>query len=327
VEMINSRKTDHLEICAQKDVESGNPGFDCIELDARSNPGADFKAVDTSTKFLGKKFRFPLMFEAVSGGTRKAGEFNKSLASIAQEYGLGFGVGSQRAMIEDKSVADTFKVRDVAPDIFLVANIGAVQLNYGYGVEQCREAVESIEADALALHFNPLQEVFQPEGDTNFYDLTKKVNEVCRKLKVPVIAKGVGNGLNLADVEKLDVDAIDVGGVGGTSWAIIESGRSGNGCRLFDDFGVPTVECLLELGELGKPLIASGGVRSGVDAAKSIALGASLAGVALPLVKNYFSGGAKAVEKWLSQFMFEFKTSMFLTGSFKVEDLRGKVLL
>ncbi len=323
---MKSRKTDHLRICVEEDVEAGDPGFELIRLRSLSSPEADLDSVDTSTEFLGKKLDFPLIFEAITGGTPEAGEINKGLASVAQEYGVGMGVGSQRAAIEDSSLEDTFKVRDVAPDILLIGNLGAVQLNNGYGLEECEKAVEMIDADALALHFNALQEAVQPEGDTNFKGTVAAVNKIAGKLKASVIAKEVGCGLDYDTASRLKVDAYDCGGSGGTSWSLVESYRS----ELMKDVGVTyaswglsTVESVMELAKLGKPLIASGGVRTGLDAAKCIALGADVVGVALPVLRAYVSG-EDTLKKYLDRFIREFRAAMYLTGSGTLKDLKGK---
>ncbi|OYT53695.1 MAG: type 2 isopentenyl-diphosphate Delta-isomerase [Candidatus Altiarchaeales archaeon ex4484_2] len=329
--MIKKRKIDHLRICIEKDVESGDAGFGGYRLLYRELPEVDFDEIDTSTSFLGKKLSYPFIIEAMTGGSSEGGEINKSMAEIAQKHGLAFGVGSQRAALEDSSLEETFQVRDVAPNIYLIANMGAVQLNHGYGLKECRKVVKMIDADALALHVNPLQEAIQPEGDRNFKDLIEKINKIASKLDKPVIVKSVGSGLTLPVAEKLKVSAFDVGGVGGTSWSIIE------GCRLgekalevsesFKSFGVPTTECIVNLSKTGRPLIASGGVRNGVDVAKSLALGAKVAGMALPLLRVYHREGGDGVLEYLDRIFMELRISMFLTGSSTIKELDGKIEL
>ncbi|MEA1925227.1 MAG: type 2 isopentenyl-diphosphate Delta-isomerase [Candidatus Altiarchaeota archaeon] len=329
--MIKKRKIDHLRICIEKDVESGDAGFGGYRLLYRELPEIDFDEIDTSTSFLGKKLSYPFIVEAMTGGSSGGGEINKCMAEIAQKHGLAFGVGSQRAALEDSSLEETFKVRDVAPDIYLIANLGAVQLNYGYGLKECRKAVKMIDADALALHVNPLQEAIQPEGDRNFKDLIGKINKIASELDKPVILKGVGSGLTLPVAEKLGVSAFDVGGVGGTCWSIIEGCRGGEKAlevsEPFKSFGVPTSECIANLSKAGRPLIASGGVRSGVDIAKSLALGAGVAGMALPLLKAYHAGGEAVVSDYLARVFTELRISMFLTGSLTINELDGKIEL
>jgi isopentenyl-diphosphate delta-isomerase len=323
---INHRKIDHLRICLDENVEEGSSGFDKIRLTHEALPELDFDEIDLSVRLFGRKLEYPLVIEALTGGTEKSGRINRELAAVAQELGLGFGVGSQRAAFEDVSLAKTFTVRDVAPDILLIANLGAVQLNYGYGISECEKAVEMISADALALHINPLQEALQGEGNKNFIGITAKINEVAKKLKTPVIAKEVGCGLSRKTAQQLKVSAYDVGGWGGTNWALVEgirSGRKETG-KVFSQWGIPTADSIAELSSLGKPVIASGGVRSGLDAAKAIALGASCVGIALPVLRAWGSGGAPEVKAYLSRVIEELKIAMFLTGSGNISRLRGK---
>ncbi|MFH0860480.1 MAG: type 2 isopentenyl-diphosphate Delta-isomerase [Candidatus Altiarchaeota archaeon] len=319
------RKTEHLRICLSRDVEAGSAGFEKVSLPHTELPELDLDKISTEASFLGKSLRFPLIIEALTGGTKMSKRINRDLAAVAQEFGIGFGVGSQRAALEDPKVADTYRVRDVAPGAFLIANLGAVQLNCGYGLEECRKAVEMIGADALALHVNPLQEAVQPEGDTNFEGLTKKINEIAKKLDVPLIVKGVGSGVSLDDAKKLKVSAIDVGGVGGTSWSVVESYRSGNDVGMsFAGWGMPTADCIIQLKDIGMPLVASGGVRSGIDIAKAVSMGASCAGIALPLLKAWERKKKGGVREYVQKTLKEFRIAMFLTGSENVEALKGK---
>jgi isopentenyl-diphosphate Delta-isomerase len=324
--MIEDRKKDHIRICATENVESGNPGFDGIRLRHRACPEISLGDVDTSCVFLGKKMDYPLIIEAITGGTSYSKKVNRDLAKTAQKYNVGFGVGSQRAAIEDPSLEETYAVRDAAPDILLIGNLGAVQLNHGYGLRECRRAVEMIGADALALHLNSLQEAVQPEGDTDFRNLIKKINYVAAKIKTPLIVKEVGSGLDLQTAKRLKAHAYDAGGMGGTNWALVESHRNrgvmGEAGKTFLDWGTPTVECIRELSKTGKPLIGSGGIRSGLDAAKAIASGADIVGIALPAIRAYEAGGVRRLEKYLDKFIAELKISMFLTGSKKTSQLR-----
>jgi isopentenyl-diphosphate Delta-isomerase len=327
---MKERKQDHLRICIEKSVEVGDAGFDSLRLAHRACPELDLKELDTSQSVLGKRLAFPLIFEAITGGAQEAEKINKSLARVAQEFGLGMGVGSQRAAIENGALAGTYAVRDVAPDILLIGNLGAVQLNYGYGADECRKAVDMIGADALALHLNPLQEAIQPEGNTDFRGLIGKINKVAGELDVPVVVKEVGCGIDPATAKRLKVAAFDVGGWGGTSWSMVESFRNdgimGDVGRTFANWGIPTADCLVSLSKLGTPLIASGGIRSGLDAAKAVALGADAVGVALPALKAYHDGGENAVREYVLRFMAEFRTAMYLSGSKKVRQLRGRVV-
>ncbi len=326
---IRKRKLDHIRICLKKNVEAGNPGFDRYRLIHAELPEINFDDISLRTKFLGHSFDYPFIIEAITGGSKKAKRINKDLAAIAQEFNIGFGVGSQRIAIENPDLEDTYRVRDVASDIFLIANLGAIQLNYGFGIEECESAIEMIDADALALHLNPLQEVIQMEGNRNFSNLSEKINRIARDIKKPVIVKSVGSGISYETAKKLKVSAIDTGGVGGTSWSLIEGYRGGKRAesigRTFSNWGIPTAECIRELSKLKIPIIASGGIRSGIDAAKSIALGAKMIGVALPLLRAWDRDGVNGVRDYLEEFLLELKISMFLTGSSTLEDLYGKI--
>lgn len=325
---INHRKSEHLKVCLEKSVEYGNAGFDEIHLIHRALPELDFDEISTDVRFLGKKLRLPLMIEGMTGGTRSSEKINKDLAQAASKFGVAFQVGSQRAAIEDKNMEATYCVRDVAPKILLIANLGAVQLNCGYGLAECKRAVKMIKADALALHINPLQEVIQPEGDKNFSGLINKINKIARGIDVPVIAKEVGSGITARTAKQLKVSAIDVGGLGGTSWSLVEGYRNKSVTDLgktFANWGTPTAECVGSVSKLKVPVIASGGVRSGLDMAKAIALGASCCGIALPVLRAWKAGKKKGVEKYLEKLSMEMRVAMFLTGSKNIRELRGKI--
>jgi isopentenyl-diphosphate Delta-isomerase len=326
---MSKRKQDHLRICAKEDVEAGDAGFDLVRLKHRASPEIDLADINTETRFLGKTLAFPLIFEAITGGTPEAAKVNRTLARVAQDYGLGMGVGSQRAAIENPSLSSTYVVRDVAPDILLIGNLGAVQLNYGYGIKECKKAVEMIDADALALHLNPLQEAIQPEGNTNFRGVIGKINKVARELDAPVIVKEVGCGIDMETARRLKVAAIDVGGMGGTSWSLVESHRNSDTMGAvgitYSTWGIPTLECIVNLSKTKTPLISSGGIRSGLDAAKAVALGADVAGVALPLLRAYYAGRENAIREYVDKFIAEFKCAMYLTGSTEIKQLRKRV--
>lgn len=326
---MNKRKLDHLKICMEKDVESGSTGFERIQLQHKALPEINFDEIKTEIKFLGKKLNFPIIIEGITGGTSKAIRLNKDLARISQEFGIGFGVGSQRMAIENQELANTYYVRDVAPDIFLIANLGAVQLNYGYSLRECKKALNMIKADALALHINPVQEVIQPEGNKNFSNLILKINRISKGLKKPLIAKCVGSGISYETARKLKVSAIDTGGAGGISWSLIEGYRGDKKTKdigvTFSGWGIPTSESIRDVSRLGIPLIASGGIRSGLDAAKAIALGADCVGIALPILRAWSINRKSGVREFLDQFITELRISMFLTGSENPKELRGKI--
>ena len=272
----------------------------------------------------------------MTGGTEEAAEINRNLARAAQAYGLGMGVGSQRAALEEPSLAYTYRVRDVAPDILLLANLGAVQLNYGYGIVECRRAVEMIGADALILHLNPLQEALQPEGNTDFAGLLAKIEALCRSLEVPVVVKEVGWGIS-EEVARLlaeaGVAAIDVAGAGGTSWSEVEMRRAGSEsarriAESFADWGIPTAESV-QMARRGAPrttIIASGGIRTGVDVAKAIALGADAAGMASPLLKPA-TVSAEAVGERIREVLEELRTAMFCVGARSIQELKSAPLV
>ncbi len=326
---MESRKADHLKISLEEKVESGDAGFGNFRLKHQAAPEIDFDDISLEITFLGKKMKYPLIIEGMTGGTEEAKKINLELAAIAQELGIGFGVGSQRAALEDEKLISTYQVREVAPSVFLIANLGAVQLNYGYGLKECEKAIEMIKADALAFHLNPLQEAIQPEGNKNFSNLIEKINELAQKLTKPVIVKETGCGISHEIARKLKVSAIDVAGLGGTSWGLIEGYRNSENfsqmSKVFSEWGIPTAECIQEVSKLNIPLIASGGIRNGLQAAKALALGADCLGLALPLLKAWDKNGSDGVKKFLNQFFLELKLAMFLTSSKNVSELRGKI--
>lgn len=290
------RKLDHVRINLEESVGSGlRAGFERYHFEHRALPELDLASVDTATKFLGLPLAAPLLISSMTGGAAELGDINRRLAEAAEARGVALGVGSQRAAIEAAAAAGSFRVRQVAPSIPLFANLGAVQLNYGYGPEQCQRAVDMIEANALILHFNALQEALQPEGDTRWAGLLRRIEPVARALDVPIIAKEVGWGIGGADAARLvaaGVAAIDVAGAGGTSWSEVEKHRALTPAArrvagTFTGWGRSTAACLTEVRAAlpAVPLIASGGLRDGLDVAKALALGATLAGLAGPFLK------------------------------------------
>ncbi|NNJ10968.1 type 2 isopentenyl-diphosphate Delta-isomerase [Chloroflexales bacterium ZM16-3] len=330
------RKVDHIRIVLNEDVAAKgvSTGFAAYRLPHTAIPELDLAEVDTRTTFLGKPVRAPLLISSMTGGTGAAERINLALAEAAEHLGLAMGVGSQRAAVADPRLAHTYQVRRVAPHIPLMANLGAVQLNYGYGVDQCRRAVDMIEADALILHLNPLQEAVQPEGDTNFTGLLLKIEQVCQALEVPVIVKEVGNGIGAADARRLyacGVRAIDVAGAGGTSWSEVERFRqpSEQGRRVagaFADWGISTADCIRQVRAAlpDATIIGSGGIRSGVDVAKAVALGADMAGTAKPaLIDSINERGAEAVVDGLEGFLRELRVAMFCSGCADLKALRA----
>lgn len=329
-----SRKADHLRVCLEDDVQCRqiSSGLDRYRLPHCCLPELDYAEVQLATQFLGKSLNAPLLISSMTGGTEQAKLINYRLAAIAQEYRLAMGVGSQRVAIENPAVADSFTLRKIAPDALLFANIGAVQLNYTYGIEQCQSAVDLLEADALILHLNPVQEAVQTRGDKNFKGLFEKIATLCQQLPIPVIAKEVGNGISGVMAQRLievGVSAIDVAGAGGTSWAKVEAGRAQDAKQrrlgqTFADWGIPTADCITQVRAVNQhiPLIASGGLRNGLDAAKSIALGANLAGLALPFLQAANASEA-ALHETVEILMAELTTAMFCAGCADLAALRS----
>ncbi len=328
-----NRKADHIRICLEDNVQCPviTTGLEKYRFTHVCLPELDGKDVDVSTTFLGKHLDAPLLISSMTGGTQQAGIINRRLAEVAQKYHLAMGVGSVRVAVEKPQVGDTFAVRKYAPDILLLANLGAVQLNYQYGIDECLRIIDLTEADALILHINPLQEFIQPRGDINFSGLLDKISDLCSKLSVPVIAKEVGNGISATMAEKLiaaGVQVIDVAGAGGTSWALVESERAETSLQrrlgqTFGDWGIPTAECITSIraNYPHLPLIASGGLRHGLDVAKAIALGADIAGLAMPFLKAAALSEAAVVE--LTEILIaEITTVLFCTGNSNLYQLK-----
>lgn len=331
-----SRKLDHLRICLYEEIERGTTGFEEIRLVHDALPECDLGFIETATEFLGHSFRAPLFLAAMTGGHPETKEVNAVLARVAERAGLGMGVGSQRAALENPALADTFSVvRDEAPRAFLSANIGAVQLR-DHGLEWAEKAVEMIDADALAVHLNFLQEAIQPEGDHDARGCLDALRELCEEFRLPVMVKETGSGISAKTARLLwdaGVRAIDIGGWGGTNWAAIEGLRSGPAVReesarpplseVFEDWGIPTAVSLSEVAGTGGPVIATGGIRSGLDMAKAMVLGADLCGVALPLLGPAMKG-EKELSATISAFLQELRVAMFLSGAKNTAALKEK---
>lgn len=330
-----SRKRDHVRIVLGEDVQAKGiaTGFAAYRMPHEAIPELDLAEIDTAMQFLGKRIEAPLLISSMTGGADDVTAINTALGEAAQTLGLPIGVGSQRAAIRDSKLAHTYQIRRVAPTIPLLANLGAVQLNYGYGIDECLRAVDMIEADALILHLNALQEAVQPEGNTNFKGLLSKIEQVCRQLPVPVIVKEVGNGISAATAKRLvesGVWGIDVAGAGGTSWSEVERfrQRSDTGAKVaatFAGWGLPTTEAIQQV-RAALPtvtLIGSGGVRSGLDLAKAIALGADLGATAKPaLAAANHERRADAVVESLQIFLDELRIAMFCSGCSDIAALR-----
>ena len=306
-------------------------GFEKYQFEHQALPEIDLADVDLKTLFFNHELQSPLLISSMTGGNKETAQINRVLAKVAQHAGIALGVGSQRAGLEDPEKMAYFKVRDVAPDILLFSNLGAVQLNYSYSVENCQRAVEMIQADALILHLNPLQEALQPEGNTNFKGILKKIEAICKKLTVPVIVKEVGWGISFKVARELasaGVAAIDVAGAGGTSWSEVERFRIKDEIRKrvaegFKNWGIPTANSILEVKE-GAPtvrIIASGGLTNGIEVAKSIALGASLAGLAARFIKSA-SISEDETQNLVSEINLQLKICMFAAGIKDINTLK-----
>jgi isopentenyl-diphosphate delta-isomerase len=318
--LTRDRKAEHIRLALEDRMQLASHPFERYRFGHEALPDLDFSAIDPGVTFLGKRLRAPVLVSCMTGGTELAARINENLAEAAESRGVALGVGSQRKALEDPAQAPTFQVRGVAPTIPLLANLGAVQLNYGYGVDHCRRAVDMIEADALVLHLNPLQEAIQPEGQCDFAGLLPKIEAVVKALPVPVIAKEVGSGLSEATGRRLasvGVKILDTAGVGGTSWARIEASRAGDHevGELFAGWGIPTPESIRELRRIdGVTIIGSGGLRSGVDVAKAIALGADIGGLAQPFLEVALESSERVALR-IDRVVHELKIAMFCLGA------------
>ena len=333
---IDQRKSDHIKINLEKDVRSAlTTGLESYHFVHEALPELDLNRVDSSLSLFGKRLNAPILISSMTGGTEEAETINQRLAEVAYVMRIAMGVGSQRAAIENHEQAKTFQVRRVAPDILLFANLGAVQLNYGYGIDQCRRAVEMIQADALILHLNPLQEAVQAGGDTNFEGLAKKIEEVCKKIGVPVVAKEVGWGISERTAKLLadcGVQAIDVAGAGGTSWSQVEMHRAPDEftrqlAATFVGWGIPTAESILNVKKAapGMTVFASGGIKDGLDIAKCIALGATLGGMAGQFLKAAAISTESAVEM-IQLVKKQIEVTMFACGAKEIGELENQKL-
>jgi isopentenyl-diphosphate delta-isomerase len=331
------RKLDHIRICLAKDVQflRKKAGFQDIELVHNALPEIDLADVRTDAELFGKRIAAPLIIAGMTGGHPIAMRINEMLAKAAQITRIGMGVGSQRAAIEDPSASKSYSiVRESAPDVPIIANLGAPQLSKGYGIKEARKAVEMIEADALAIHLNPLQEAVQIEGESNTKGILDGIGDIAEQLDVPVIAKETGCGIAYEQACMLaehKIKGVDVGGAGGTSWSAVEAFRehkripAGAKAHIglaFRDWGIPTAASVIEVSAVkGLTIIATGGVRTGIDVAKSVAIGADLAGMALPFLKPAYSGDLESLTAEIRRVIRELRTAMYLTGSRELKEL------
>jgi len=337
VTQTSSRKADHIRINLEEDVSSGlTTGLEHYHFTHQALPELNLEDVDLQSELFNRQLNAPILISSMTGGTDQAGKINSTLAEAAQETRIAMGLGSQRAAIEDPDLQSTFQVRKNAPDVLLFANLGAVQLNYGYGYEECQLAVEMIDADALILHLNPLQEAVQPEGDGNFAGLLVKIEKVCKKLSVPVIVKEVGWGFSEQAASQLaaaGVSAIDVSGAGGTSWTKVEMHRTSDPYQAhlaaaFIEWGIPTTQALknVKSGAPDMTIFASGGIRNGIDIAKCIALGASLGGMAGLFLKAANESLETTVDT-IRLIQKQIQVTMFAAGAANIDQLKQTPLI
>jgi len=318
------RKNDHIDICLNRNVDSNmSTGFDQFRLAYNALPEIDYDSVDIRTRFLDRQLAAPLMISAITGGTAIGNKINTALAKSAQKLNIPMCVGSQRAML--KGHTNGFQVREVAPDAMIFANLGAVQLNYGMNHTHCQNAVDMIRADALVLHLNPLQEAVQPEGNTDFRGLEDKIADVVSAVNVPVIVKEVGLGISAGvakRLEKAGINHIDIGGAGGTSFAVVESYRRSG--RDHVEYGIPTAQALVDIRRSTRQsIIASGGIRSASDIVKALCMGASLAGIAKPFLSASMDN---TVNQLITTMFVQIKLAMFSVGAQKISNLNPEML-
>jgi len=329
----SNEKELQLEICVTEDVSPWkSSGFERYQIVHNALPDVNLKDVDVSCSLCGKKLSAPIAIAPMTGGHETAAKVNRNLAIAAQNIGVALSVGSQRVAIENPSVADSFKIRDAAPDVLLFANIGAVQLNYGFGAAEARACKEMIGADALMLHLNPLQEALKSDGHVNFAGLTEKITRLIEEVDFPIFVREVCNGISEEVTRRLikaKVAGIDVGGAGGTSWMIVErlmatDENKAKVAETFSNHGISTVDSIINVRKVSPdiPLIATGGLRSGRDIAKSLILGADIGSMAAPFLKAALMGPQQVVQV-LMRYIEELKITMFCVGKLTIKDLKS----
>lgn len=329
------RKDEHLEIFRTENCvyPPASNWLEDVRLVHNALSDVDFDKIDTSTYFLNHKFDVPFFITALTGGTEKAREINIALAEVAQKFGMGFGVGSQRAMLEYPELTSTYDVKKYAPDVFLAGNIGAAQLKE-WSPREISQMLEDIKADALCIHLNPAQEIMQQEGNHDFERILDKISLLVPEMTVPVMVKEVGCGISREVAQQLiekNIQYFDCAGLGGTNWQVIELLRAGKTAEknknAFLNWGIPTAASCMELNSTQAEFIGSGGITNGLEAAKVIALGASMAGFAGVVLKAWFKG-EKEVEKTIDLMLEGLKCAMFLTGSKTINDLKrsGRII-
>jgi isopentenyl-diphosphate delta-isomerase len=327
---ISDRKRDHLDLTTEEDVEARSKDtlLGDVEFLHDSLPELSLDEIDLGVDVLGRSLDAPLLITGMTGGADRAREINRTLAEVAQEYGLAFGVGSQRALMEEPELADTYRVRDVAPDILLFGNIGAVQAAEAE-TSAVAELGDLIGADAMCIHLNPGQELMQPEGDRDFRGCLEGIDRLVDELDRPVVVKETGCGLSAPALDKLaetGVEWVDVSGAGGTTWIGVETLRTKPERRdvgeIFWDWGVPTAACIAQASRRDFEVVGSGGLRTGLDVARALSLGATLGGMALPWLRSAHEGGAEAARHFAETTIQSLQTACVLTGSRSLEELR-----
>lgn len=329
---LSSRKQDHIELCCSTDEQvemTISPGFEDICFIHRALPECNFNEIDPTVEFLNHRFAFPIFLSSMTGGTKEAKKINQKIALVAEQLNIGLSVGSQRSALINPACADSFSiVREMAPGAFIAANLGAAQFIKDFDISHAQQAIDMISADALILHLNPLQEVIQPEGKVHFKGLFSCIEELCDSLDVPIILKEVGSGIAYEEAKelvKVGVEGIEVAGAGGTSWAKIEALRAKSQDmpqkhllgELFANWGIPTAISTIEVCSAVPEIsiISSGGIRNGLQAAKALAIGADLVGMALPIIRKVKDEKENQLLLYLEQFIQELKTAMFLVGA------------
>lgn len=330
------RKLEHIEIVLRKSVESRQTTLlEDVVLVHNSSPNLSYDDIDTSVKFLGKHITAPIMITGMTGGHAEATRINEVLAEVAEEIGIPIGVGSQRTAIEDPSLEYTFSiVREKAPSVPIIANLGGAQLVKGYSSKEISKAISMVKADAIAIHLNPAQEVFQPEGDKDFTNLVDIIAGIVDEIPVPIIIKETGTGLSgkIARMfAEVGIEYFDVAGLGGTNWVLVEKYRLMKEnlkpiAERFGEWGTPTAVSIIDVfyNVPNAIIIASGGIRTGLDIAKALALGANIAGIAAPALKILLNKGKDGLKSYIYSLIEELKITLFLTSSKKPIDLWGR---
>ncbi len=328
---ISQRKADHLDLCASDRVSARRRStlLECVQLEHQALPELSLEEVDPRAELFGKRLRAPLLLAGMTGGHERAAEVNRALAAVAERGGYAFGLGSQRAMLREPSLAWTYRVREVAPSVPILGNLGLVQARE-LPTDRLRELLAEVGADAVCLHMNPAMELVQPGGDRDFRGGVETLRRLVHELGLPVVAKETGCGIGSAAARRIrdaGVRWVDVSGAGGTSWVGVEALRAEGGAarlgELLWDWGVPTAASVLCARAEGLRVVATGGIRTGLDVARAVALGAEVVGIARPLLQAFFEGGERGAEAFLREVEGQLRAVMLLTGSRTLEDLRA----